>query len=333
MSNSLKSVLAGGLAALVLSAAGAAANAQSEPLYPGGSPQSAGIAIHSSGSGVITADTAHVYAGGGSLKLVTHGLYQGGTISLNTPYNVGPLLSNKNAYLQFAFQPPVAAGAGGAAGKFGNMGGPGGMKGMGGPPGMNTGGTGASSAGNPFGGKGGKEGGSSSSTHFNAAEELKNLRIVFVTSGGATIEKRFPVSYAREDAGWKVLSVPVSALGFSDSDSKIKEVRVFGDTTGTMYIGKISPLVDSTHIMIDPIEEKIVTANTKYRYTASARAGVSPLVYSWDWDDRDGIQNDAEGRTAAHLYRRSGDYKVTVTVSDPFGVKSTVSTKFNIHIP
>ena len=85
--------------------------------------------------------------------------------------------------------------------------------------------------------------------------------------------------------------------------------------------------------MINPIEEKVVTANSKYRYTATASAGVSPLIYSWDWDDRDGIQVDAEGRSASHMYRRSGDYKVTVTVSDPFGVKASVSTKFNIHVP
>jgi PKD domain len=330
MSNSLKSVIAGGLAILAISAAGAAAHAQTEPVYPGGTPQSAAIAIHSSGSGVITADTSHAYAGGGSLKLVTHGLYQGGAITLNSPYNLGPLLSNKNAYLQFAFQPPAAAsttgGPGGLGGKFGN-----GMKGMGGPPGMNTGG----SAGSLFGGggKGATQSGSAASTRFNAADDLKNLRIVFVTTGGAAIEKKLPVSYATEDAGWKLLSVPVSAFGFSDSDAKIKEVRIYGDTTGTLYIGKIAPVIDTTRIMITPIEEKVVTANSKYRYTASATGGVSPLIYTWDWDDRDGIQVDAEGRSASHMYRRSGDYKVTVTVSDPFGVKAAVSTKFNIHVP
>src|SRR5580700_7581889 len=97
--------------------------AASTAIYPGGSPQSAGVVLAGSGSGSLTPDTAHVFAGGGSLKLVTQGLYQGGIIRLEKPYDLGPLLNNKDAYVQVAFLPPPPPG--------GTAGGPGAGLGLG----------------------------------------------------------------------------------------------------------------------------------------------------------------------------------------------------------
>ena len=293
-------------------------------IYPGGSPQSAGVRLAGSGSGTLTPDATHVFAGGGSLKLVTQGLYQGGIIQLDKPYDLSGLLSNKNAYVQVAFLPPST-----------QTGGPGGNPGGGFPGGAKGPGSGGNSAGTPYGGltKGPKASGSSSE-RFQKAHSLENLRVVFVTGGGHAIDKRAPVEYANDEAGWKVISFPISSLpGLSGSDGTIKEVRIYGDTSGTIYIGKIGTVVDTTALMIEPIPEKTVTANQKYRYSASAHGGATPLVYSWDWDESDGIQDESDGRSASHMYRKAGDYKVTVTVIDPYGIKAPVSTKFNIHVP
>ena len=314
--------------------AGATIAANSQPtataIYAGGSPQSAGVILTGSGSGSLTPDAAHVFAGGGSLKLVTQGLYQGGIIRLEKPYDLGPLLNNKNAYIQVAFlPPPPPTGGAGAQGNSGSKYGAFPPGGFGAP---NTGGS-APNAGSQYGTLGSTTK-AANVERFTKAHALENLRVVFVTGGGHEIDKKSPVKYANDEAGWKVLSFPVSSLtGLSAADSTIKEVRVYGDTTGTIYIGKIGTVVDTTSLMIEPIPEKTVTANEKYRYTASAHGGATPLIYSWDWDDRDGIQDEAEGKSAAHLYRKPGDYKVTVTVIDPYGIKAPVSTKFNVHIP
>jgi hypothetical protein len=341
------SILAGGAFVLALACGGnraSIAQTAATAIYAGGSPQSAGVMLAGSGSGSLTPDTAHVFAGGGSLKLVTQGLYQGGIIRLEKPYDVGSLLNNKNAYVQIAFlPPPPPAGAngsginsgGGLGGKFG-----GGAPGFGGQGGPGTGGlggpgSGGNSASSQYGGgmKGG-QGSNSNKERFQKAHPLENLRVVFITGGGQAIDKKIPVAYANDEAGWKVASIPISTMtGLSSSDSTIKEVRVYGDTSGVMYIGKISTVTDTTTLMIEPIPEKTVTANQKYRYTATAHGGATPLVYSWDWDSSDGIQDESEGRSASHLYRKPGDYKVTVTVIDPYGIKAPVSTKFNIHVP
>lgn len=329
------SLLKRGASVLAMVACGGAAHSQSAAtaIYAGGSPESTGVVLASSGSGSLTPDTAHVFAGGGSLKLVTHGLFQGGIITLGKPYDLAPLLSNKNAYIQIAFLPPAppSTTAGGGSllgGKFG--GGP-----PGGPGSPNTGGGLGNSAGNPFGGStGGATNSGASNARFQKAHNLENLRVVFVTSTGKAIEKKLPVAYANDEAGWKVLSIPVSAIsGLSTDDALLKQVRLYGDTSGTVYIGKIGVVTDTTRIMIEPIEEKTVTANQTYRYTVSAHGGASPMAYSWDWDDRDGIQDESQGRSASHMYRKPGDYKVTVTVTDPYGVKAPTTIKFNIHIP
>ncbi len=50
------------------------------------------------------------------------------------------------------------------------------------------------------------------------------------------------------------------------------------------------------------------------------------LTYSWDFDSRDGIKNDEEGLLVNHTYAQSGNYTVTLTVSDSAGLYS-ISTK------
>src|SRR5690349_16811417 len=84
--------LLSGAFGLAMSAGAITAHSQAATaIYPGGSPVSAGITISNSGSGSLTPDTTHVFSGGGSLKLVTHGLFQGGIIDLNKPYNLASL--------------------------------------------------------------------------------------------------------------------------------------------------------------------------------------------------------------------------------------------------
>lgn len=43
------------------------------------------------------------------------------------------------------------------------------------------------------------------------------------------------------------------------------------------------------------------------------------LTFSWDFDDRDGLQTDATGPVADHVYTKGGQYTVTLTVTDEMG--------------
>jgi PKD repeat protein len=46
------------------------------------------------------------------------------------------------------------------------------------------------------------------------------------------------------------------------------------------------------------------------------------LTFSWDFDDRDGVQNEDSGPMADHAYNKGGEYTVTLTVTDNMGQSS-----------
>ncbi|HLK59291.1 MAG TPA: PKD domain-containing protein, partial [Chthonomonadaceae bacterium] len=299
------------------------------------------------GSGTIAEDNKVLYSGTESLRLVTHGLYQGAGITFMNPVNLGQYVANKSAYLQFALIPPADPNTTTAGGKFGSSGGFPGFPGQGGkggtlggppaggfpggPPGGGPGGSPGSSG--SFAGFG-KNGNGASSTKFQKSHTLEHIRLLMVTTGNKTLEVLLPMNYAVDDNQWKLLNLPVSAIpGLKAEDGQIKEIRLFGDAIGTLYLGKISVVGDASKITVDAQDEKIVNPNVKYRYTVNARGGLTPLQFSWDWDDRDGIQDESQGRAPTHIFRKSGDFKVTVTVTDPYGIKAPAVMKFNVHVP
>ncbi len=127
----------GGLAGIVgLSGVGAAYARQTTNalnIFQGTSAQTSGLKLGSWGSGSVTEDEKNVYTGTESLRVVTHGQFQGAVLRLNNPVNLSSYVANKNAYLQMAVlvpAPPTGAGAGAGPG-FGGAG-PGGFGGSGG---------------------------------------------------------------------------------------------------------------------------------------------------------------------------------------------------------
>ena len=78
----------------------------------------------------------------------------------------------------------------------------------------------------------------------------------------------------------------------------------------------------------------------KYQYVVTATAGLTPLVYSWDWDASDGIQDETQGRNVTHVFRKasaddtgkSTDFVVTVTVTDLYNLKAPAKTSFKVHV-
>src|ERR1051326_2279744 len=93
---------------------------------------------------------------------------------------------------------------------------------------------------------------------------LQNLRLALVTATGKTMETLLPLSNARDDNGWKILTIPVAAIpGIKSDDAQIKEMRIFGDTPATLFLGSIGVVVDATPITVQPIDEKVVPRNEK----------------------------------------------------------------------
>jgi hypothetical protein len=240
---------------------------------------------------------------------------------------------------------PTGAGraAGRAGGMQGRMGGPpvdpgvGAPPSMGGVPGAPGVGSGRRSGGVTGGvpgipGYGGYRGGYTAPTMTTRV--MKQMRVVVVTDEGKQYEAVAPFEPPITDQeGWFPIGIALGAFKGLSPDAKIKEIRVFGDAYGVFYVGEIRVATDPTPITGDAGEEQIVAANDLVRLEARASAGITPLKYSWDFDASDGIQEDAIGKVVTTRYRKAGEYIVTLTVTDVFGLKKpfVATTKVTVN--
>ncbi|MCW3052376.1 MAG: hypothetical protein JWN14_1546 [Chthonomonadales bacterium] len=331
---------------------GAQAVTNGPVLYQGDPSAKSGIKLASWGSGAITEDNKGVFNGGSmSLRIVSHGLYQGASIQLGKTVDLGPYVDNKFAYLSFVLVPPAppgpatAGGFPGPGGKGPGTGGAPGAPGLGGIGGEGGPSSGAPGSGGGFAGRG-QDGGLSSKplkVTYQTPQAMKNVRIVLVTATGRQLETLLPLDSAVDDGQWKRLSIPISVIpGIKADDAKIKEVRVFGDSPGIMRLGNIAVIVDQTPITVDSLPNRDLARLASHDFRVATRAGITPLSVSWDWDATDGIQEEAQGRFVSHAFRKESAYDrdtnkildnvVTVTVKDLYGIKKPVVTKFAIHV-
>ncbi|MBC8065423.1 MAG: PKD domain-containing protein, partial [Chlorobia bacterium] len=222
----------------------------------------------------------------------------------------------------------AGGGRGGAAGGQGGPGGPGGpgggrgQGGLGGPGGFG----GPGGLGGP-GGPGGQTGGT--------PQKLQTLRLIITTTDGKKSEAYVPVSTSGSgDKGWRTAAIPLQAIsGFDRTNKEIKEIGFSGDVITTFYIGDLRVVNDTTPITGEPnVRELNLALGDFVNLAANGYGGSSILKYSWDFDDKDGIQEDAVGQYVRRQFRKPGTITVTLTISDQFGLKKAFSTTLKAKV-
>ena len=307
-------------------------------VYKGEPIQQVGLSLLPWGSGDARESEEKVYLGSKSIKLTTHGRYQGARLVLQNPLDLKTVMNDNSAYLQLtiALANRDSTGSMGLGGDYGMMSGPGSaaMRGM--MRGGRGGGPGAPGA--PDGG--GADGNSS----MVKQKPIGKLRLVLVATDGKKMETWLPMESAvtvREE--WKQLAVPVVAInGLKESAGTIKEVQLFGDTPAVVFIGELRVIRDETPIRVDDLPERTVAVNDPVQFNGSAEGGITPLVYEWDFDNQDGVALDKTGKNIIHRFRKSKrdadrnsqPFIVTLTVRDLYGIKkpATRTTKILVTI-
>ncbi|MCL5283159.1 MAG: PKD domain-containing protein [Armatimonadetes bacterium] len=291
-----------------------AANAQLASIYSG-SGRNGGVEVASWGSGEVAFDQNNVYTGVRSIKVTTQGMFQGARIELAEPIDLSPYIGSTSDYLDFVFRI--------ARQNRNNRGygfGPGGF--MGGPPNTMTG---------PpnFGGYN-----QNNQNQYQQNVEIKDLRYVLVTTDGKRVEGEIPIkSQRQDDQGWYNLGVPFAVMKTLASGDKLKEVQVFADAPGSFYLGEIHIINDTTPIHANSLDDQTEPKDSELTFRGSADDGVTPLVYSWNFGEIKGDKGvDAVGRRVTHIFRKSGDYTVTLTVSDLYGFKKPSVTTCRVRI-
>jgi hypothetical protein len=311
---------------VVIGLAGAAASqsfGQGAALYmPVRSIKDQGITVRGWGSGTISETDELAYEGTYSVRVSTRNFFQGGILAMASPVDLAASYPNKNNLLRIMYRQADASMT------FG--GGPG--AGRGGPGGDDLGGAGRRGpGGGPGAGAGPGAGRPGGATSASAAPDttLTTIRLILTTSDGKKSEVYVPAtSSGTGDRGWRSVAVPLQAIaGFGDSNKAVKEVAISGDALTTFYIGDIRIVNDSTPISGDasPMTMNLALGD-QMTLTARGYGGASILKYSWDFDDKDGIQMDAEGQSVQRKFRKPGTYKITLTISDVFGLKAPYTT-------
>jgi hypothetical protein len=338
--NKFKSALA-----IAAFASVAFANAQTVVYAPERSVADQHISLRGWGSGTIAQTDEMAYEGTNSIRVSSRNFFQGGIMTFGAPVNLSQQFGDKNNMLRITLQAPdlkttISGGGGGGGGQAnnpGNVGAAGAGVGNAGAPGSgNKGGGGGLGQGLSPGGAGGQgrtNGGSSGGSAPVAQPPLSVVRMIVTTSDGLKSEAYVPISTSgKGERGWKQVSIPLEAItGFGRTNKMIKELAFAGDSVSTFYVGDIRVVNDTTPINGEAkIDRTNMALGDEATLTAYGYGGSSVLKYEWDFDSDGKV--DTEGTYVKHKFRKAGDFVITLTVSDVYGLKAPYKTQLKVHV-
>jgi hypothetical protein len=295
-----------------------------------------GISLKSWGAGTASETDELAYEGGHSIRISTRNSFSGGLILYSTPVALADEFGDKNNLLRLTYRSAENTVLNG--GRPGGNGPGAGAPGSTGPGGKGGGGVagGGGAAGGPgtgeFGGGRGQVGTGGTSS---ARQKLETIRLIITTTDGKHSEAYIPVSTnGSGDKGWRTAAIPLQSIrGFDRTNKEVKQIALSGDVTTTFYVGDMRVVNDTTPITGDVnVRELNLALGDFVNLGANGYGGSSILKYSWDFDDKDGIQEDANGQFIRHQFRKPGTYTITLTVSDEFGLKKPYSTTIKAKV-
>ncbi len=163
---------------------------------------------------------------------------------------------------------------------------------------------------------------------------LKNLRVVLFTDQGVMIADSAPVGVMQEDKrGWTRVAIPLSEFKGVEDATNVRAVGVFAGESDVFYLGRVGVVVDRRPVeVIVTAEPSITRVDRVIEFSAELRGGPINPEFSWDFDDSDGIDEDAVGREVKYLYKEPGDYLATCTVRDRGGVQQEAVKTIGIRV-
>ncbi len=321
-----------GLVLLAVGALAVSAWSQSSGVFyaAGRSIADQNIKLSGWGSGTIVEADEMAYQGVNSLRVTTRNFFQGGIMTLGNPIDLNSSFPVKSNLLRLTFR--VVDSNTKLGGGEGGRGGPavGGAEGGEGGAGGQRGGPGGPGRAGTEGGQGAPAGGASATSDAT----LKNVRLIFTTTDGLRSEVYVPIATGKSSSDWRSAAVPLQAItGFERTNKTIQSVAISGDATTTFYVGDMRVINDTTPITGDAnVRDLNLALGDEVDLYAVGAGGASVLRYTWDFDDKDGIQVDAEGQAVRRKFRKPGKFVITVTISDKYGLKNPYTTKINVTV-
>ena len=237
----------------------------------------------------------------------------------------------------------MRGGGGGMRGGGGGMRGGGGGMGGGGGGGMRGGGGARGGAGGAGGAR--APGGTRAATRTRPsaagtgpAEEkvflVKGLRVVIFTDQGPVVADSVPVGVMPKDKqGWTPVAIPLSQFRGVEGAKSVRAVGIFSDQSDVFYLGRVALLIDRRPVELTvEAEPGITRINQIIDFSVELRGGpVNPEI-SWDFDESNGMQQQAVGPKVKYIYKAPGDYIATCTVRDRGGVQPDTVKSVGVRV-
>ncbi len=288
--------------------------AQAQTLYnPTRTANDQGVSLMPWGSGTISETDETAFEGATSIRISSRNYFQGGIINYSSAVDLSGAFGNKNNLLVLTMRVPSEPGATGSKG-----GGKGGL--------------GAGGAGDLGLNKGASSGAGATATSSAVVEKV---RLVIATTDGMRSEAFLDVKgKVADDKGWIKGSIPLQAIaGFEKTNKKIESIAIASDAVATFYIGQAEISSDSTPLYGEINQGDLNLAlGDQVQFVASGYAGATPIKFDWDFDSADGIQVDASGQVTKRRFRKPGDFVVTLTISDVYGLKAPYKTSIKVTV-
>jgi len=321
------------------------ANAQVVVYAPEMSIADQHISLRGWGSGTIAQTDELAYQGTNSIRVSSRNYFQGGIMTFDSPINLANAFEDSSNMLRITFQVPDASTTlGGPGSGKGNMPGKGiGPGGGGGAAGVGTDAGGGAGVGLGAGGRGaggqapgqltGPKGSQGTSTTPPPQPPLSVIRMIVTTTDGLKSEAYIPLTTSSNpQPGWKQVAIPLKAImGFDRTNKVVKDLAFSGDSVASFYLGDIKVISDTTPITGEArIDRDNLALGDEALLTGYGYAGASVLKYEWDFDSDGKV--DATGQFIKHKFRTPGDFTITLTVSDMYGLKPPYKTQIKVHV-
>jgi hypothetical protein len=329
-------------ASIVLGLVGQALADQELTLYNGSLDK---VGLSSWGAGKIKQDKEQKFFEKDSLRIDTKGFYQGGCLDLKAETDLQPFIDNEKGtfvVLMVKVHEPQKAGAGmPGAGMPGMEGMPPGAPGAPGMPGMAPGAPGMppgapgmapGAPGMPPGPPPGMPGGpdmpggpgmaqpGEPAAQPEAPPVITDLRVILVTDQGQLDSGIVNIDTSQAAVeGWLRVAIPMSKFAGpgKQAGAHLQKIAVCGNMEEYFWLGRIQVISEDQPLKADAGPRRTAKVDQDVTFTAADQDGGIPARYSWDFDDWNGITEDALGKSVTYRFKEAGFYTVTLTVTDP----------------
>jgi len=164
-----------------------------------------------------------------------------------------------------------------------------------------------------------------------SAEEAQfqtdGLRVRLVTDKGTAVLSDYPIYPGdRNSAGWVRVGFPLSEFKGPIGD-KLDRMVIYAQRPDTMYIGEVKLALDTQPLEAAPAAYPAITrVGQSVTFLLNPKPTLTPIRAVWDFDNSNGIQEEAAGTRVMNVYTQPGDYEATVTISDATGASPATKT-------